>query len=133
MATADLPPSGGSTGSANAPSGLTARTLDVSEDFDSDDDFCWDSDESGTDYVDGKSNKSVALYPSCCSVAVSLLQHVTTSALPMASSTLLPLPSDDRVISLLRHLHQLIQRVSHSSIGVLLSKPFAMHHKPKYG
>ncbi len=119
MATADLPPSGGSTGSANAPSGLTACTLDVLEDFDLDDNFCWDGDESGAVYVDRKSNKSVALYPSCCSVAV-------TSALPMASSTLLPLPSNNRMIILLCHLHQLIQWVSHSSIVVLLSKCFAV-------
>ncbi len=35
-ATADLPPSGGSTGSANAPSGLTACRLEVPEDFCSD-------------------------------------------------------------------------------------------------
>jgi hypothetical protein len=126
VATADLPPSGGSTGSANAPSGLTACTLDVSEDFNSDDGFRWDGDESGADNVDRKSNKSVALYPLCCSVAVSLLQHVNTSALPTASSTLLPLPPDNRVISLSRCLHQLIQQVSHSSIVVLLSERFAM-------
>ncbi len=44
----------------------------------------------------------------------------------MASSTLLPLPSNDRMISLLGHLHQLIQQVSHFSIGVLLSKRFAV-------
>jgi hypothetical protein len=126
VATAHIPPLGGSTGSANVPSGLMARTLDILEDFDLDDDFCWDGDESGPDYVDCESNKSVALYPSCCSVAVSLLQHVNTSALSTASSTLLSLPSDDRVISLSRHLHQLIQWVSHSSIGVLLSKRFTV-------
>jgi hypothetical protein len=44
----------------------------------------------------------------------------------MASSTLLPLPFNDRMISLLGYLHQLIQKVSHSSIDVLLSKRFAM-------
>jgi hypothetical protein len=49
MATANLPLSGGSTGSATAPSGLTANALDVLEDFDSDDNFCWDGDESGAD------------------------------------------------------------------------------------
>jgi hypothetical protein len=43
----------------------------------------------------------------------------------MASSTLLALPFNDRMISLLGHLHQLIQQVSHSSVGVLLSKRFA--------
>jgi hypothetical protein len=40
VATADLPPLSGSTGSANAPSGLTACTLDISEDFNPDDNFC---------------------------------------------------------------------------------------------
>jgi hypothetical protein len=49
VATADLPPSGGSTGSATTPSGLMAHVLDVSKDFDSDDNFCWDGDESGAD------------------------------------------------------------------------------------
>ena len=49
MATADLPPLGGLIGSATTPSGLTACTLDVLEDFDSNDNFHWDGDESGTD------------------------------------------------------------------------------------
>jgi hypothetical protein len=52
VATADLPPSGGLTGSATAPSGLTAHALDVLEDFDLDDGFCWDGNESGPDYID---------------------------------------------------------------------------------
>jgi hypothetical protein len=75
VVTADLPPLGGSTGSANTPSGLTACTLDDLEDFDLDDDFRWDGDESGADYVDRKSNKSVAFYPTCCSVAV--CEHIS--------------------------------------------------------
>ncbi len=57
--------SDGSTGSANTPSGLMACTLDVSENFNLDDNFHWDGDDSGTDYVNCKSNKSVALYPLC--------------------------------------------------------------------
>jgi hypothetical protein len=39
MATANLPPLGGLTGNATAPSGLTAHALNVLEDVDSDDDF----------------------------------------------------------------------------------------------
>jgi hypothetical protein len=69
--TADLPPSGGSTGSANAPSGLTACPLDVLEDFNLDDNFCWDGDESGTDFVDCTSDKFVALYT--CAVLLKCL------------------------------------------------------------
>jgi hypothetical protein len=126
VATADLLPLSGSTGIANAPSGLMACLLDVLADFNSDDNSRWDGDESGSHYIDCKSNKSVTFYPLCCSIAVSLLQHVNTSALPTASSTLLPLPSNDCVISLLRRHCQLIQRVSHSSIGVLSSKRFAL-------
>jgi hypothetical protein len=66
MATADLPPLGGLNGSANAPSGLTACTLDVSEEFDLGDDFRWEGDEFSAEYVDHlcKSNKSAAIYPS---------------------------------------------------------------------
>ncbi len=87
VATADLPPLGSLTGSATTPSGLTACTLDVLEDFDSNDNFHWDGDESGTDYVDHSriSNKSTALYPLCCSVAVPLLPRVNPFALPTAA------------------------------------------------
>jgi hypothetical protein len=49
VATSNLPPLGGLTGSATDPSGLTAHTLNVLEDFDLDDDFRWDGDESGAD------------------------------------------------------------------------------------
>jgi hypothetical protein len=80
VATADLPPLGSLTGSATAPSGLKIHALDVLEDFDLDDNFCWDGDESGADYVDHsrKSNNSTALYPSCCSVAVHPLPPVNS-------------------------------------------------------
>ena len=37
----------GSTGSATAPSGLVAT---VAEEFDSDNNFCWDGDESGVEF-----------------------------------------------------------------------------------
>jgi hypothetical protein len=89
VATADVPPLGGATGSATAPSGLTARTLDVLEDFDLDDNFRWDGDEFGANYVDHsrKSNKSTALYPLCCSVAVPPLSRVNPFELPMAASS----------------------------------------------
>jgi hypothetical protein len=78
VVTGDLPPLGSLIGSATAPSGLRACTLDILEEFDLDDNFRWDGDKSGADYVDHsrKSNKTTALYPSCCSVAVPLLPHL---------------------------------------------------------
>jgi hypothetical protein len=110
--------------------------LDVSEEFDLDDNFRWDGDESGAEYVDHspKSNKSATLCPSCCSVAVPLLPHLNPSALPTAAPNSMTVPSSspndepttNRIISLLHCLHRLIQRVSHSSIGVFLSKRFAV-------
>jgi hypothetical protein len=136
VATAGLPPLGGLTGSATAPSCLTTCMLDVLEQFDSDDDFRWDGDDSGADYVNHsrKSNKSVDLYPSCCSVAVPLLPSLNPFALPTATPNSMTVPSNPptdkpmtgRIISLLRRFRQLILRVSHSSIGVFSSKCFAM-------
>jgi hypothetical protein len=136
MATAELPPSAGLTGSATTPSGLAAHALDVSEDFDSDDNFRWDGDESGVDYVDHsrKSNKSTALYISCCSVTVSPLPHVNPFELPKATPNSMTRPSSyptdapttDGITNLLHCLCQLIQRVSHTSIRCLLSKRFAV-------
>jgi hypothetical protein len=116
------PPLGGSTGSATAPCGLTAWTSDVLEDFDSDEEYRWDGDECGVDYVHRKSNKSALLYPSCCSVAVCHVLRVNPSvnpsAFPMAAPLSLPLASDDGIISLSHCLHWLIQRVSQSLIGL---------------
>jgi hypothetical protein len=95
MATADLPSLGGLTGSANTPSGLTACTLDVLEDFDLDADFCWERDEFGADYVDHsrESNKSAALYPSCSSVTVPLLPRLNPFELPTAAPNSMTVPS----------------------------------------
>jgi hypothetical protein len=42
------------------------------------------------------------------------------------SSSPTDVPTTNGIITLLRHLHQLIQRVSHASIGGFLSKCFAM-------
>ncbi len=136
VATADLPPSGGLNGSATASFGLTACTLNVLEEFDSGDNFCWEGDESGTDYVDHsrKSNKSAALDPLCSSVTVPLLPHLNSFELPMVAPNSMTVPSSSPtdepitncIISLLLCLHQLIQRVSHSSIGMFSSKRVAM-------
>jgi hypothetical protein len=124
------PPLGGATGSATAPSGLTAWTSDVLEDFDLDEEFRWDGHKCGADYVHCKSNKSTLLYHLCCSVAVCHVPHVNPSvdpsAFPMAAPLPLPLASDDGIISLSRHLHWLIQWVLQSSIGLSLSERFAM-------
>jgi hypothetical protein len=138
VATADLPPLGGSTGSATAaPSGLTAHALDVLEDFASDDNFSWDGDKSSKDYVDHsrKPNNSTALYPSCCLVAVHPLPRVNPFELPKAtpnsmtkpSSSSTDAPTTNGIITLSRHLRQLIQQVSHASIGGFPSKCFAVY------
>ncbi len=136
VATAVLSPSGGLTGSATASSGLTAHALDVLEDFDSDDDFHWDGDESGADYVDysRRSNNSTALYPLCCLVAVHPLPHVNPFELPKAtpnsmtklSSSPTDAPTANSIITLSRCLRQLFQWVSHASIGGFQSKRFAV-------
>jgi hypothetical protein len=136
MATVDLPSSGGSIGNATAPSGLTAHGLDVMEDFDSDDNFCWDGDESGADYIvhSHKSNNSTALYPLCCSFAVHPLPRVNPFDLPKAtpnsmtklSSSPTDVPTTNGISTLSRRLRQLIQWVSHASIGGFLSKRFAV-------
>ncbi len=117
VATANLPPLGGLTESVTAPSGLRAHTLNVLEDFDSDDDFRWDGDETGADYVahSSESNNSTALYPSCCSVALHPLPHVNPFELPKATPNSLTKPSSsptdarttNGIITLSRHLRQL--------------------------
>ncbi len=136
VAAADLPTSGGSNVSATAPSGLMAHALDVSEDFDLDDNFRWDGDESGIDYVNHscKSNKSTTLYPSCCSVAASPLLRVNPFELTKATPTSMTRPSrsptgapmTNCIINFSRCLCQLIQWFSHASIGGFLSKRFAV-------
>jgi hypothetical protein len=136
VATANLPPLGGLTESATAPSGLTAHTLNILEEFDLDDDFHWDGDETGADYVaySRKSNNSTALYPLCSSVTVHPLPHVNLFELPEATPILLIKPSSsptdapttNGIITLSRRLHQLIHRVSHASISGLPSKRFAV-------
>jgi hypothetical protein len=121
VATANLPPSDSLTESATTPSSLLAHALNISEDFDSDDNFRWDGDETGTDYVahSHKSNNSTALDPSCCSVGVNPLPQKPSSSPTDA-------PMTNGIITLLRHLRQLIQWVSHASIGGLPSKRFAV-------
>ena len=73
----------GLVGSATAPSGLVAT---VAEDFDSDDNFCWDGDESGVAFGDssiaGKSNNDVAFYPSCNHVVVEAFLPVSDCPVP---------------------------------------------------
>jgi hypothetical protein len=136
VATANLPPSGGLTGSATAPSGLTAHALNVLEDFDSVDNFCWDGDESGADYVahSRTSNNSTALYPLCCSITVHPLLCVNPFELPKdtPNSLIKPFsshtdaPTTNDIITLLRRLHQFRQWAPHASIGGFPSKCFAM-------
>ncbi len=85
-------------------------------------------------YYLSKSNKSTALYSSCFSVAVTLLLHLNPFELPTAAPNSMTVPSNSHtddlttncIISFLHCLCQLIQQVSHSSIGMFLSKQFAV-------
>ncbi len=79
-------------------------------------------------------NLSVSLYPSCSLVSVSFNPHLTPLALPAAAPFSMPVlsnspsdaPSTHCVLNLSCQLHQLIQRVSWSSIGVSSSKCYAV-------
>ncbi len=76
VATANLPPLGGLTDSATAPSGLMAHALNVLEDFDSDDNFCWDGDETGADSVAIHINLTTPLPFTPCAVQLQyILSH----------------------------------------------------------
>ena len=72
----------GSSGSATAPSGLTAAlaVANISDgDYDSGDDFHWDGDEFGAEYTP-KLNNVAPYYPSCSHVSVA----VSSSSMPAA-------------------------------------------------
>ena len=90
----------GSVGSPSAPSGLMASV--AKDDFDSDDNFCWDGDESGLDYSSSvgsasrKSNGRVAPYPSCHHVSV-----ISTSSSMASVGFILPSAAVSRCSSLM--------------------------------
>jgi hypothetical protein len=93
----------GSTSLATAPSGLVAR---VTEEFDSDDGFCWDGDESVVEFGHSagarKSNNNVAFHASCNHVIVEAVLPVFACPAPPAinpSLSVLYFQSPHRVAS----------------------------------
>jgi hypothetical protein len=112
----------GSVGSANAPSGLVAT---VAEEYDSDDTFCWDCDESGVEFsvssVLPKSNNDVAFYyPSCNHVVVEALPP-PLAHLPFPST--LPVASSSTLINLSKHLSSIIEQMAAASLSLILALP----------
>jgi hypothetical protein len=113
----------GLVGSATAPSGLVAA---VAEDFDSDDNFRWDGDESGVAFGDSsvvrKSNNNVFFYPSCNHVVLEAILPISVCPVPTVKfnqdvSTILPLGLSSRCIKLSKKLMSLIASMSASSIS----------------
>jgi hypothetical protein len=107
-AVADEASESGSTGSAHAPSGLVAT---VAEEYDSDNTFCWDGDESGVEFGVSSalpmSNNNVALYyPSCNHVVVVALPP-PLAKLPLPST--LPVASSSTLIVLSKYISSIIE------------------------
>ncbi len=98
----------GLVGLATAPSGLIVT---IAEDLNSDDNFCWDGDESGAAFGDSsigcKSNNDVAFYPSCNHVVVEAILLVFVCPVPTVKLdqdvlTILPLVLSPTASSFLR-------------------------------
>ncbi len=109
-------------GPATAPSGLVAT---VAEEFDSDDNFCWDGDESGVEFGDSsiacKPNNDVAFYPSCNHVVVEAILPISVYPVPTVKLdhdvlTILPLVLSSRCIKLSKKIMSLIASMSASLI-----------------
>ncbi len=110
----------GLAGPSTAPSSLVATLV---EEFDSDDNFCWDGDESGAEFGDSfitcKSNNDVASYPSCKHVAVEAILPVSVCLVPAVTFdhdtfTILPLVLSSCCIKLSKKLMSLIASMSAS-------------------
>lgn len=110
----------GLSGSNTTPSGLMASvTKDlVAEEYESDDDYRWDGDESGFEFTvctpASKSNNSVAFYfPSCnhsfAEVLPQVLHKTLSPLLPVASTA-----SDS--VTLSRNLSSIIERMSDAGV-----------------
>jgi hypothetical protein len=90
----------------------------VAEEYDSDDFFCWDDDESGVEFSVSsalpKFSKDVAFYyPSCNHVVVKALPP-PLAPLPLPST--LPVASSSTLIVLSKHLSSIIKRMLAASI-----------------
>jgi hypothetical protein len=104
----------GSTGLATASLGLIAM---VAEEFDSDNDFCWEGDESGVEFVHfasaHKSNNYIASYPSCKHIIVETVSPISVCPAPPAIkpslSFLVPSVSSSNCIVLLKNLSAVIK------------------------
>ncbi len=112
----------GLVGLATAPSGLVVT---VAEEFDSNDNFCWDGDEGGLEFGDSsiahKSNNNVAFYPSCNHVVVEAISPISVCPVPTVKFdqdvlTIFPLVSSSHCIKLSKKLMSLIASMSTSSI-----------------
>ncbi len=111
-------------GSATAPSGLVAT---VAEEYDSYDNFCWDSDESGVAFSVSsaltKSNNDVAFYyPSCKHAVVeSLPPPLAPPPLRCANRPInLPVASSSKCIVISKHLMSIIALMSAALILPML-------------
>ncbi len=119
-AIADEVPALGSTGLATAPSGHVAT---VAEEFDSDNNFHWDSDESGVEFGHStgarKSNNDIAFYPSCNHVFVVTVSPVSVCPAPPAIkpslSVSVPSVSSLYCIVLSKNLSAVIKQMSTAS------------------
>ncbi len=104
----------GSTGLATAPSGLVAT---VAGEFNSDDNFCWEGDESGVEFGHSagahKSNSNVAFYLSCNHVVVETVLPASVWPAPPAIKPSLSVPvpsvSSSNCIYLLKNLSAVIK------------------------
>jgi hypothetical protein len=117
----------GSLGLNTAPSGLIAS---VAEEYNSDDNFCWDGDESGLEFslphdlpTSRKSNNLVAPYnPFCLHTVVESL-HPSLHTLPVPP---LPVASSATRIVLSQHLTSIIECMSTASILPTLGSRFTV-------
>ncbi len=111
----------GLAGSAAAPSGLVAT---VAEEFDSDDDLCWDGDKSGVEFgnssISCKSNNNVAFHPFCNHAVVEAILLISVCPVPTIKFdhdvlTIVPLVLSSRCIVLSKKLMSLIYSMFASS------------------
>jgi hypothetical protein len=112
----------GSSGFDNVPSGLLVILAE--EEFASDDEFCWDGDESSLNFQNvfvHKSNNDIALYPYCLHVSLERTQRDSDcirfpKPLPADASSLHPSDLSSCCILLSRNLQKIIARMLATSI-----------------
>ncbi len=120
------------TGQTTAPSGLVMTLTE--EEFESDEEFCWEGDESGLDYTTPlacNSNDNIALYPSCLCVAVAHILCATasvshTAPRPAADPLHPSLVINSHCIVLSKCLWAIIVCLAHASIHPGSSRHFTV-------